>query len=88
MPDEMPTNYTELAVAIGRVEEGVKGLKDSIDGLVKTTKGHADTLTRHEVEIEILKSRQAPRVHWLTIIVGIVAVAGFVIGLLNQLYLK
>lgn len=86
MADETPTGYTELAVAIGRVEEGIKGLRESIDGLVATSKDHADTLTRHEVEIARLKDRQGPRVHWLTIVVGIVAIAGFALGLLNQLY--
>ena len=80
------TNITELAVAIGRVEEGIKGLKDSVDGLVATTKVHSDTLPRHEVDIEILKARQAPRIHWLTILVGIVAVAGFALALFDRLY--
>jgi len=84
MPDEDP--YTTLAVAIGRIEEGVKGLNEKVDGIVKQNAAHADTLTRHEVDIEILKARQAPRIHWLTIVVGIVAVAGFAIAIFDRLY--
>lgn len=85
-PEDSQTGYTELAVAIGRVEEGIKGLRESIESLVATSKDHGDTLTRHEVEIARLKDRQGPRVHWLNIVVGVVAVAGFALSILNQLY--
>lgn len=86
MTDDQPQTYTELAVAIGRIEEGVKSVKEVVDGVANTQKTHGTTLTRHEVDIEILKSRQQPRVHWLTILVGIVAVAGFALALFDRLY--
>ena len=37
-------------------------------------------------DVAILKSKQAPRVHWLTILVGIVAVFGATLALLDRLY--
>lgn len=80
------TTYTELAVAIGRVEEGVKNVKESVDRIAEQSQAHADTLTRHEADIEVLKSRQAPRVHWSTIVIGVVALAGFVLSVLTQLF--
>lgn len=86
MTDEQSQTYTELAVAIGRIEEGVKSVKEVVDGVANTQKTHGDTLTRHEVDIEILKSRQQPRIHWITVIVGIVAIAAFALALFDRLY--
>lgn len=80
------TTFTELAVALGRVEEGVKALRESVDRIADQGQKNAATITRHEVEIEILKSRQQPRVHWLTIVVGVIAVAGFTLAILDRLY--
>jgi hypothetical protein len=80
------SSYTEIAVAIGRIEEGIKSMRESIDGLLKQTRDHDSTLTRHEVEIARLKERQAPKIHWLTIVVGLIALAGFTLGILDRLY--
>jgi len=83
---EIPETPLEVAVALGRIEEGIKNMTEKIDKLVSKTESHESTLSRHEVDIELLKSRQAPRVHWLTILVGIVAVAGFALALLDRLF--
>lgn len=85
-PEEDHPIYTGLAVAIGRIEEGIKGLNEKVDSVIKQNADHANTLSRHEVDIQILKSRQQPRIHWLTILVGVVAVAGFALALFDRLY--
>ena len=87
MADEQATTYTELAVALGRVEEGIKGMKESLDRMEKRSEDHATAIARHESEIQVLMSKQAPRIHWLTIVVGIVAVAAFGLTLFDRLYI-
>lgn len=86
MDEGQPAWNVELAVAIGRVEEGIKGMKDSLAPVVERQQAHGDTLTRHEVDIQVLKSKQQPRIHWLTALVGIVAVAAFALALFEKLY--
>ena len=46
MADEQATTYTELAVALGRVEEGIKGMKESLDRMEKRSEDHATALLR------------------------------------------
>jgi uncharacterized RmlC-like cupin family protein len=86
MGEEPPQQGLELAVAIGRVEEGIKNLGSTLTTMAGDQKTHGDTLTRHEVAIRVLESRQQPRVHWLTILVGVVAVAGFTLALLDRIF--
>ena len=50
MADEQATTYTELAVALGRVEEGIKGMKESLDRMEKRSEDHATVIARHESE--------------------------------------
>ncbi len=37
-------------------------------------------------DVAVLKSQQAPRLHWVTILVGVVALAGFALALLDRIY--
>jgi hypothetical protein len=85
MSDETATTYTELAVALGRVEEGIISMKASLDRIEKRSEDHATAIARHETDIQVLMSRQQPRIHWLTILVGIVAVAAFALTLFDRL---
>ena len=79
-------SFTDLAVAIGRVEEGVKSLTEKIDKMAGSVEEHGDTLSKHQTRIALLEARQGPRIHWLTILVGIVAVAGFALAIFDRLY--
>lgn len=76
----------DIAVTLGRIELGVMTLNEKVDKLTAKTESHDSTLTRHEVDLQVLKSKQGPKIHWLTILVGIVAVAGFSLALLDRLY--
>jgi hypothetical protein len=86
MGEEQPAWNVELAVAVGRIEEGVKSMKDSLAPVVERQQTHSDTLTRHEVAIRVLESKQQPRIHWLTVLVGIVAISAFAIALFDRLF--
>lgn len=78
--DTTPTTYTELAVALGRVEEGIKGLKDSVDRIAKQGDENATTLSRHEVAIQVLQSKQTPRTPWYSIAAGVGSIAAIILA--------
>lgn len=79
-------SLTDLAVAIGRVEEGQRAMKESIDRLVDGLDEHDDTLGGHESRLAVLEAARAPRIHWITIVVGIIAIAGFGLAIFDRLY--
>ena len=64
MPPENPADLTSLAVAIGTMSgamtEGFKSVNDRLDKLTTASEAHGDTLQRHEVEIQLLKSKEPP----------------------------
>lgn len=68
----------ELAVAIGRIEEMLKNMSEKLDKLDTLAADHADILRKHTVEIELLKQRQGPRVHWSTWVLTFIAIASFI----------
>lgn len=79
-------SLTELAVAIGRIEEGVKNMNGRLQKVAEIAEEHEDTIGKHETRLALLEQRQGPRLHWLTVLVGIVAVAGFALALFDRLY--
>lgn len=68
----------ELAVAIGRIEEMLKSMDEKLSRLDSTAVDHADILRKHTVDIELLKQRQGPRVHWSTWVLTVLAVGSFI----------
>lgn len=62
-PTVIPENYTELAVALGRIEEKVSGLT-SLE----------ERLREVETTVTKLEARQAPRVSMWTIVSAVLAV--------------
>lgn len=74
------------AVAIGRVEEGIKGLKETLGVMADNQKSQRDTLTRHEVAIRVLESRQQPRIHWVTVLGVVIAIVVSAVALLDRLF--
>jgi hypothetical protein len=70
----------ELAVAIGRIEEMLKSMNEKLDKLDMASADHADILRKHTVEIELLKQRQGPIVHWSVWLLTVVAAASLVVS--------
>lgn len=58
-----------------------------IDGLVKTVGDMRVDLTEVKGDVRAIKESKSPRVPTITWVVGAVAVAAAVLGILNQLYL-
>lgn len=75
-----------LAVAVGRIEEGIKNLNEKVDRVISQNEVHAETLNKHDTRLALLESRQGPRVSVWTIAVAIIAIAGFGLALFDRLY--
>ena len=75
----------ELAVAIGRIEEMLKSMNEKLDKLDSTSADHADVLRKHTVEIELLKQRQGPAVHWSAWVLAIASATGLIISIYTLL---
>ena len=71
----------ELAVAIGRIEEMLKNMSEKLDRLDASAADHADILRKHTVEIELLKQRQGPLVHWSAWVLAIASATGLIISI-------
>lgn len=83
---KVPTTDIEVAVTLGRIEEGIKGLRESVDRLLTSSEKHDTTLGAHEARLAVLESKQGPKIHWLTIVVGVVAVLGAGLAILDRIY--
>ena len=91
------SNMTEVLVAIGRIEEMVKAMSDKLDKLeTQTEKKFAviDDQTERQwkkiasmdTEIQLIKDRQGPTVHWVTWLSAIGALVAVVLSVLDRIY--
>jgi hypothetical protein len=78
---------TELLVAIGRIEEMLRGMSEDLRKLQASEDQQWKKLNEHQTEIELLKQRQAPRVHWVAWIAAIGAGVALVLGVFDRIYL-
>lgn len=85
MPPETPTDLTSIAVSLGRVEAtmttGFSSINERIDKLTTTSEATTTTLQRHEVDIQLLKSKEQPRRSWVEIAGGIASLLGIASGI-------
>jgi hypothetical protein len=56
-PTAPATDVTGLAVALGRIEEGQRNLKETVGEIKTSVGGIVETLGQHAVDISTLKSR-------------------------------
>lgn len=64
-PEPTPSNFTELAVAVGRIEEKVSrvaGLEERVLQVEKT--------------VERIEASQRPRTPWYSVVTAVVAIIG------------
>lgn len=76
----------EMAIAVGRIEEMLKAMSDKLDKLETSSDNQWKKLNEHETEIQLLKERQGPKVHVITWLIGIVAVASLALSLLDRIF--
>jgi hypothetical protein len=88
----------EVLVAIGRIEEMLKALSDKIDKLEEQTERKFATadvererlwkkLNSLDTEVQLLRDRQGPKIHWLTV-AAIVASVGAVLLTIIERYVN
>jgi hypothetical protein len=84
-PDEQQTT---LAVAIGRIEEMVKSMNEKLARIDETTERQWERIGQLETDIAILKSKQGPKVPWVTYAAGIAALAALILGVLDRIFVN
>jgi peptidoglycan hydrolase CwlO-like protein len=56
---ELNRDFTEVLVAIGRIEEGIKGLRESVDRLEKKAWAQEEEIQEMQLEIQQLKTQRS-----------------------------
>lgn len=75
MPE--PT-INDVLVILARLESKQDAMNQTLSKLEQTSDQHWKRLNQHEVDIELLKQRQGPRVHWSSLVAMIVGALGFI----------
>lgn len=76
----------DILVALARLEAKTDSLMEKLDRLEKATDSHYKRIADLEQKIAVLESQRGPRVHWITILVGVIAVVGFGLAIFDRLY--
>ena len=77
---------TELLVAVGRIEEMLRNMDEKLQKLQTSEDMQWRKLNQLETEIEVLKTRQGPRVPLVSWIAGLVAAAALLLGVADRIY--
>ena len=77
---------SDVLLALARLEVKQDGLMSAIERLREETDVHWKKIADLESKIAVLESQRAPRVHWVTILVGVIAVVGFGLAIFDRLY--
>lgn len=59
MADQNNRDWVEVLVAIGRIEEGIKSVRDSIDRLDKKSDAQDEAINEMQLEIQKLKTEKS-----------------------------
>lgn len=77
---------TDVLVACSRLEAKQDAMMQALDRLRDESDGHYKRIAELESKIAVLESQRGPKVHWITILVGILALVGFGLALFDRLY--
>ena len=67
-------DFTEVLVAIGRIEEGIKGLRDSIERLDKNSDAQDGAINDMKLEIQKLKTERSTVKENVALVISVIAV--------------
>jgi len=76
----------DVLLALARLEVKQDHLMSAIERLREETDVHWKKIADLEQKIAVLESRSGPRVHWITILVGVIALVGFGLAIFDRLY--
>lgn len=77
-----------IETILARIEAKQDAMMEKLDRLEKTTDTHWKKIAELETKLAVLEQRQGPKVHWLTVIVGLVAVVGFILAIADRIYVN
>ena len=77
---------TELLVAVGRIEEMLRNMDEKLQKLQTSEDMQWRKLNQLETEIEVLKTRQGPRVPVVSWIAALVAAAALLLAVADRMY--
>jgi peptidoglycan hydrolase CwlO-like protein len=67
-------DWVEVLVAIGRIEEGIKGLRDSIERLDKKSDAQDSAINEMQLEIQQLKTQRSTVKENVALLISVLAV--------------
>jgi hypothetical protein len=76
----------DVLIALARLEAKQDAMMSAIERLREETDVHWKKIADLESKIAVLESRSGPRVHWITILVGVIALVGFGLAIFDRLY--
>jgi septal ring factor EnvC (AmiA/AmiB activator) len=76
----MPDDSTEVLIAIGRIEEGMRYMRESMERVEKKLDTHDNRLTDVEHEITTLKTQRDNKQNNIALWLAIIAIAVAVIS--------
>ncbi len=77
--------WVEVLVAIGRIEEGIKGLRDSIERLDKKSDNQADDIQEMQLEIQQLKTSKSTTKENVALVASVFAIVVALFSVLGTL---
>lgn len=77
-----------IETILARIEAKQDAMMEKLDRLEKTTDTHWKKIAELETKLAVLEQRQGPRVHWLTVVVGVVAIVGFVLAIADRMFVN
>jgi septal ring factor EnvC (AmiA/AmiB activator) len=73
MPEQGNKDWVEVLVAIGRIEEGIKGLRDSIERLERKSDAQDSDIQEMQLDIQKLKTQRTTVRENVALAVSIIA---------------
>jgi len=80
----MPDNYTELFVAIGRIEEGVRHMRESIDRVERKVILQDNRLKDLELDVQDLKTQNKSKSNNVAVWLSVAAIVVAAIAVISQ----
>ena len=84
MDNNSPT-LLDLMVALARLESKTDTMMKQLDELAKVSDQHWKRINDIETKIARLEERQGPKVHWVTWLIGLVALFSGLTVLINYI---
>lgn len=83
MPEQNNRDWVEVLVAIGRIEEGIKSVRDSIDRLDKKSDAQDEAISEMQLDIQKLKTERSTVRENIAIALSVIAVLAAVLAVVR-----